>query len=127
VNGASVGVVPNLPIPLNRFALSSKLFEYVLLGVPVVSAGLPTLREYFSDEEVRFFEPGNAESLAEALLEVARDPHAASLRAERARLRYASYRWHVSRERYIGILDRLATHGDSAPRSNSELNASSRP
>ena len=60
VNGASVGVVPNLPIPLNRFALSSKLFEYVALGIPVVAAALPTLKEHFSDDEVRFFDPGSA-------------------------------------------------------------------
>jgi glycosyltransferase involved in cell wall biosynthesis len=115
INGASVGVVPNLPIPLNRFALSSKLFEYVVLGVPVVSAALPTLQEYFSDQEVRFFEPGNAESLADALLAVSQDPHAASLRAERARRRYASYRWEVNRQRYVGILDRLSSGNASVP------------
>jgi glycosyltransferase involved in cell wall biosynthesis len=115
INGASVGVVPNLPIPLNRFALSSKLFEYVVLGVPVVSAALPTLQEYFSDQEVRFFEPGSAESLADALLAVSQDPHAASLRAERARRRYASYRWEVNRQRYVGILDRLSSGNASGP------------
>ena len=115
INGAAVGVVPNLPIPLNRFALSSKLFEYVVLGVPVVSAGLPTLQEYFSDDEVRFFEPGNADSLAAALLAVSQDPHAASLRAERARRRYAGYRWDVNRQRYVGILDRLSSGNASAP------------
>ena len=115
VNGASVGVVPNLPIPLNRFALSSKLFEYVVLGVPVVAAALPTLQEYFSAEEVRFFEPGSAGSLADALVAVNQDPHAASLRAERARRRYASYRWDVNRQRYVGILDRLSSGNASAP------------
>ena len=29
VRSASVGVIPNLPTPLNRFALSTKLFEYI--------------------------------------------------------------------------------------------------
>jgi glycosyltransferase involved in cell wall biosynthesis len=74
VNGASVGVIPNLPTPLNRFALSSKLFEYVVLGVPVISAALPTIiKEYFSNDEFLFFEPGSADSLAHALLAVASD------------------------------------------------------
>jgi glycosyltransferase involved in cell wall biosynthesis len=108
VNGASVGVIPNLPTPLNRFALSSKLFEYVVLGVPVISAALPTIQEYFSDDEVQFFEPGSADSLAEALLAVASDPEGAESRAQRARRRYAPYRWEVNARAYVGILDQLS-------------------
>ena len=84
VAGASVGVVPNRPIPLNRFALSSKLFEYVALGIPAVVSDLPTLREHFSPQEVCFFRPGDATALAEALLAVARDPQAAATRARAA-------------------------------------------
>ena len=119
VNGASVGVIPNLPIPLNRFALSSKLFEYVALGIPVVAAALPTLQEYFSDEEMLFFDPGDPKSLAEGLLAVAHDPRAAGLRAERARRRYAGYRWEVNARHYVDLLDRLVP--ESRPKSPSGL------
>ncbi len=112
VNGASVGVIPNLPTPLNRFALSSKLFEYVVLGVPVIAAALPTIQEYFSDDEVQFFEPGSARSLAEALLAVAGDPEGAESRAERARGRYGSYRWELNARAYVAILDRLSSGSD---------------
>lgn len=109
VNGASVGVIPNLPTPLNRFALSSKLFEYVALGVPVISAALPTIQEYFSDDEVQFFEPGSITSLADALRKVARDPEGAELRAQRARDRYVEYRWETNAQRYVAILDHLSS------------------
>jgi len=109
VNGASVGVVPNLPTPLNRFALSSKLYEYVALGVPVISAALPTIQEYFTDDEVQFFEPGSIASLADALLKVARDPEEADTRAQRARSRYNSYRWETNARVYIAILERLSS------------------
>jgi glycosyltransferase involved in cell wall biosynthesis len=109
VNGASVGVVPNLPTPLNEFALSSKLFEYVALGVPVVCANLRTIRQYFSADEIQFFDPGNSNSLAEAILEVVRNPHAASARAERANRRYQAYRWELNTQKYLAILDRLSS------------------
>jgi glycosyltransferase involved in cell wall biosynthesis len=108
VNGASVGVIPNLPTPLNRFALSSKLFEYVALGVPVVSAGLPTIREYFSAGEVQFFEPGNSASLADALLAIARNPHRAAAQVQRARRRYEAYRWDVNARSYLAVLHRVS-------------------
>jgi glycosyltransferase involved in cell wall biosynthesis len=121
INGASVGVVPNLPMPLNRFALSSKLFEYVALGVPVISAALPTICEHFDDSEVHFFQPGDASSLAAALVETAADPDAAAARAANARMRYAAYSWTINRSRYRALLARLsaeAGQGAIAPREN---------
>jgi glycosyltransferase involved in cell wall biosynthesis len=106
---ARAGVVPNLPTRINRFALSSKLFEYVALGIPVVSADLPTIREHFSAGEVQFFRAGDADALADALLHVARDPAAADARAAAARARYANYRWDVQARRYVGVLARCAS------------------
>ena len=104
VNGASVGVVPNLPTRLNRFALSSKLFEYVALGIPVACSRLPTLATYFSDEDVRFFEPGDPESLAAAIVEIAGAPQEATRRAQNASARYEQYRWSVNADRYVRAL-----------------------
>jgi glycosyltransferase involved in cell wall biosynthesis len=121
VNGASVGVIPNLPTPLNRFALSSKLFEYVALGVPVISAALPTIQEYFSDDEVQFFEPGSVASLADALLEVACDPESSGSRAQRARYRYDRYRWESNGQAYVAILERLSSGKEPSATGNPRL------
>lgn len=104
VQPASVGVIPNLPTRLNRFALSTKLLEYVALGVPVVCSDLPTLREHFSEEEVLFFEAGNSKALARALERTAREPEAARDRARAALRRYDAYRWPASAERYVKAL-----------------------
>jgi glycosyltransferase involved in cell wall biosynthesis len=109
VRSASVGVIPNLPTQLNRFALSSKLFEYVALGVPVVSADLPTIRDHFADDEVRFFRAGDGGALAEALLDVASDAAAASARAKKALQRYEAYRWPRNAARYAELLDRITS------------------
>jgi glycosyltransferase involved in cell wall biosynthesis len=105
VRTASVGVVPNLPTPLNRFALSTKLFEYVALGVPVVSADLLTIRQHFSDSEVLFFRAGDVDALSTALLEIRREPEAAAARVEAARRRYEPYRWSLHARRYAHLLD----------------------
>jgi glycosyltransferase involved in cell wall biosynthesis len=110
VLGASVGVIPNRPSKLNRYALSSKLFEYVRLGIPVVAASLPTLRAHFSPDELLFFEPGSASSLSAALLEVARDPDAAARRRDAAFERYtAEYRWGIHAGNYCDVLDRASS------------------
>jgi glycosyltransferase involved in cell wall biosynthesis len=96
---ADCGVIPNKPTTLNRFALSSKLFEYVALGIPVAVARLETLARHFDDDEVAFFAPGDFGALASALVSIAKDPRAATARAERARARaQADYSWTSNRD-----------------------------
>jgi glycosyltransferase involved in cell wall biosynthesis len=104
VRSADVGVIPNLPVRMNLHALPTKLFEYVTLGVPVVCADLPTIREHFSDEEVLYYRAGDADALADALRRVASDPEGAARRAAAALVRYEAYRWPVSARRYAGLL-----------------------
>ena len=108
VAGASVGVVPNLPNDLNRFALPTKLFEYIALGVPVVAARLPTLGEYFTSDEVHFFEPGSSGDLARALMETVQNPDEAMARSRAALARIADYAWPISKARYVALLASLA-------------------
>ncbi len=117
VQGASLGVIPNLPSRLNRFALSSKLFEYVAMRIPVVCADLPTIRQHFGDEELLFFPPGDPDRLAEAIRQVAQDPEGAARRADAAYRRYERYRWSVQAERYAAILRALAPRGRRHPES----------
>ena len=106
VQSAHVGVIPNLASRLNRFALSSKMLEYVALGVPVVTADLPTIREHFSEDEVLFFPPGDARALANTLREVARDPEAAQIRAAAALRKYREcYGWSANAARYASVLE----------------------
>lgn len=102
--GASAGVIPNFATRLNRFALSTKLFEYVALGVPVVSSDLPTIRRHFSDDEVLYFRPGDPTALAAALSQVQADPERTRLRVAAARARYEEYRWERSARAYVEVL-----------------------
>ena len=105
---ADCGVVPNRSSTLNHFALSSKLFDYVALGIPVVVARLETLARHFSEDEATFFTSDDAESLAEALLWVATHPVEARNKAGRASDRYQQYSWPRNRQRYLEVLAALA-------------------
>jgi glycosyltransferase involved in cell wall biosynthesis len=98
---ASCGIIPNRRSRLNRFALSSKLLEYVALGVPVVVARLETLSAHFGPEEVTFFEPDDSESLAAAIAWVAQHPADAREKAKRAQRRAEAYSWPESRTRLL--------------------------
>ena len=108
VYGANVGVVANLAIARNQAALPTKLFEYVALGIPVISSDLTAIREHFDETEIVFYPANDSRALADALIAVSADPAAATARAGRARARYESYRWAVHEERYGRLLDSLA-------------------
>lgn len=105
VAGAACGVIPNRSSPLNRFALSSKLFEYVALGVPVAVSRLETLKAHFDGDEVTFFEPDDASSLAAALRWIAHHPDEAREKATRAQQRARAYAWRENRVRYLDIVE----------------------
>lgn len=125
--GASVGVVPNRPSRLNTFALSSKLLEYVELGIPAVVARLPTLAEHFAEDEAFFFSGGDAGDLARALVEAASDPERARRRAAAAKRRARDYSWAESAARYLSALDRAGTPATTAPGSTSAVTTAPAP
>jgi hypothetical protein len=107
VRGASVSVIPNLPNRLNRFALSSKLFAYVALGIPVACADLPTLRERFSVREI-LSSPPPTRRPSRSSPAIRRDPGSAAARARAALARYEEeYSLVVNAGRYASILDEL--------------------
>ena len=108
IHGASVGVAANRATRLNQYALPTKLLEYVAMEIPAIAPDLPTIREHFSDDEVGFFAPDDAESLARALVGVASDPESASRRAASALQRYEAYRWPRSARVYTDLIWDLA-------------------
>lgn len=67
IQGASVGVIPNLRDVATDLMLPVKLLEYVHLGIPVIAPRLRTIEYYFTEDQVAYYEPGNADELAECI------------------------------------------------------------
>jgi glycosyltransferase involved in cell wall biosynthesis len=70
VANADLGIVPKRADSFGNEAYSTKIMEFMSLGVPVVISSTKIDRYYFDDSVVCFFDSGNPDALAEAILEV---------------------------------------------------------
>lgn len=104
---ADVGVVPKRADSFGNEAYSTKIMEFMSLGVPVVVANTKIDLFYFSNLVVRFFESGNSDALAAALIEVLQDEKLRQRMVANA-LEYAEQNsWNVRKNDYLELVDSL--------------------
>lgn len=60
--------------PKTRRVIPNKLYQCAAMGVPVITADTPAVREAFTPEELVVVPPGDGSSLANAILELLDDP-----------------------------------------------------
>jgi glycosyltransferase involved in cell wall biosynthesis len=103
ISQADVGIVAML----TDLMLPTKLFEYVAMTKPVVVTALPTMKAYFGEDCLTFYEPDNEQDLARSILEVYSQPSKARSMALRASELYENYRWRNSKHDYLRVYEEL--------------------
>jgi glycosyltransferase involved in cell wall biosynthesis len=101
-----VGVVGNRRTAAGDLMLPVKLVECVSLGIPVVAPRLRTIEHYFSDDMVTYYEPGNVQSLAEAIGRL-HQPLARARQADRAQEFLRQYGWEQQGTALVGMYHSL--------------------
>jgi glycosyltransferase involved in cell wall biosynthesis len=107
VGDALAGVSPQREDVFGSYVFSMKVAEYVLLGLPVVCSGIATMRHYFDDDELFFFEPGDESDLARAIRDLLKD-EAAQERVARSRAKLEQLDWPGQRQCLIDLVESLA-------------------
>ncbi|HVL90101.1 MAG TPA: glycosyltransferase family 4 protein [Actinomycetota bacterium] len=103
-----VGVQAHRLDPLMRFSTSTKVLEWCALGLPVVVSRTDGVTHFFSDDDVTFVEPGDAQDLAAKLLELHKDPALPAERARNAReTALERFDWDNEKATLIALVKRL--------------------
>jgi glycosyltransferase involved in cell wall biosynthesis len=103
----NLGVVPKRKDAFSNEAFSTKIMEFMAVGVPVVVSNTTIDRYYFNSQLVQFFEADSVNDLAAKILELINDP------AKCRTLREASMRfsqqnsWDVKKAEYLDLVDHL--------------------
>lgn len=102
ISTSDVCIIPFLKTKVNERGVPNKLFEYIVHEKLVIASRLTGMSLTFSDDEVLFFEPGNANDLAEKILWCYDNPREIKKMVEHAKQRYEKkYTWDkVEKELY---------------------------
>lgn len=117
---ADVGVLPYQDVGLNhRLCSPSKLFHYLMAGLPVVGSDLPFVRSVIVGHEVgEVFDQRSPTQLAAAVQRVMADPDAYRARIMDVRRRFS---WEHEEEAFLGVYRSLGAGG--APAAGGEWGA----
>lgn len=107
LSGAAAGISTQREDVFGSLVFSMKVAEYVALGLPVICSRTATMRHYFSDDELLFFEPDNAADLARAIRMLLNDPAEAGMRVLRSRVKLDKLDWPAQRETLVRTVEAL--------------------
>ena len=104
---ADLGIVPKRANGFGDEAFSTKILEFMALGVPVVASETRIDRYYFNDSLLRFFKSEDEQDLANAVLALAGDESLRKALSAGALRFISDNNWQVKRYLYYDLVDQL--------------------
>ncbi len=107
MNVIDLGVVPKRSDSFGNEAFSTKIMEFMAMGVPVVASRTLIDQYYFNEGLLEFFESDNAEDLAAKILDLMQNPIRRAAMCESSSEFIARNNWGVKSHVYLDLVDRL--------------------
>ena len=115
IETVDLGLIPNMRSTFTEINLPTRIFEYLCKGKPVIVPRTKGILDYFTDDDILFFEPGDAASLAGAIQRAQSNRELRERVLERGTRVYARHSWRVESEKLVDIVARLIRFEPRAP------------
>jgi glycosyltransferase involved in cell wall biosynthesis len=102
-----LGVVPKRSDSFGNEAFSTKIMEFMAMGVPVVVSRTRIDQYYFHESLVQFFDSASVEDLAAKILDLVRDPSKRDALRDRGTKFIQENNWEVMKHLYLDLVDGL--------------------
>lgn len=107
IDACDVGVIPNPRNAFTNINTPTRIFEYLARGKPVIAPRTTGIQDYFDEDSLFFFEPGNADELARKIELVISHPGETLTITERGQQVYKAHVWKQERETLVHLVDKL--------------------
>ncbi len=107
IEGIDLGIVPNRRTPFTEINFPTRIFEYLALHKPVIVLNTAGVRDYFTSDEIFFFDSDQPAALAEVIGQIHRHPDRALRVVERGRAVYEQHRWRDEKLRFAQLVSQL--------------------
>ena len=115
MSSCHMGVVPKRKDSFGNEAFSTKIFEFMSLGVPVLVSDTKIDTYYFNEDCVKFFTSGDEQELAEKLVYLIEHEDERNRLAKNSLEFIQQHNWDIHQGRYFELVDTLAKHQQLAP------------
>jgi glycosyltransferase involved in cell wall biosynthesis len=109
MENADLGLVPKRKDGFGNEAFSTKIMEFMAMGVPVIVSDTRIDRYYFNDSIVKFFRAGDEHDLARSMLQLIRDPKLRYELAQCATEFVEHNHWDLRKTEYLMLVDSLVS------------------
>lgn len=114
IDECDLGIVPNRRSVFTEINTPTRIFEYLARAKPVVAPRSAGIEDYFGEDELVYFDLGDAADLARKMQYVFAQPRAVNEILHRGQKKYLRHRWTAERARLAGMVaDLLPGRGRS--------------
>jgi glycosyltransferase involved in cell wall biosynthesis len=107
MGNADLAIVPKRAARFGNEAFSTKILEFMVLGVPLIVSETKVDRYYFGDNLVEFFKSEDEEDLARCMLRLIQHKKRRTALVSNALEFAREYTWDKKKEDYLELLDRI--------------------
>ena len=107
IENSDLGVVPKRGNSFGNEAFSTKILEFMAVGVPLIVPDTTIDRLYFDDSVVAFFKANDESSLAEAMLRLINNPDLRRQLIQNSSEFVKKFTWDENKAGYLNLVDSL--------------------
>jgi glycosyltransferase involved in cell wall biosynthesis len=106
IHRMDAGIITNRQtLATDRYMLPVKLLEYVQMRVPVIAPRLNIIQQYFDEDMLMFFDPGDVDQIADCIINLYRDRNLQQALVEKSQEFFRCHNWQKQQDDYLALVE----------------------